>query len=47
MLALKMGNNGSLFDPGTSPNMLDKDVTGHNLEPGNFGMTTGAILSRD
>ena len=47
LLALKMANNGSLFEPGTRCNMLDSAVTGHILEPGSFGITTRATLSRD
>ena len=47
MLALKMASNGSLFEPGTRCNILDSAVTGHNLEPGSFGITTRATLSRD
>ena len=47
MLALKMANNGSLFEPGTRCNILDSTVTGHNLEPGSFGITTQVTLSRD
>ena len=47
LLALKMANNGSLFEPGTTRSILDNAVTGHNLEPGNLGMTTQATLSQD
>ena len=47
LLALKMANNGSLYEPGTSCNILYNAVTGHNLEPGTFGMTTRATLSQD
>ena len=45
--ALKMANNGSLFEPGTNCSILDSAVTGHNLEPECFEITTQATLSRD